>query len=204
MISEELNDLIIAALADGEVTEKERAVLRRRAEKEGMDVDEFDILLDSRIIQRKEMLARHQEWKANSQAFYSNDEDEEDEENGETKKKPLTPYQQLCERLQKIEDKHRGEKTKWYESISKGDQERIDCLRSFPIPKEREHLLEMIGAIFSQYKSYGSGADEQPFKKAYKAKFDECLAKVKAFYPDDTAFEEYTKKKGGLFGFFKK
>lgn len=197
MISEELNDLIIAALADGEVTEKERTVLRRRAEKEGMDVDEFDILLDARIANRKETIA----WCKDSDALSHSIDDDEDKEDEE---KPLTPYQQLCERLQKIEDKHRGEKTKWYESISKGDQERIDCLRSFPIPKEREHLLEMIGAVYSQYKSFSSAGDEQPFKKAYKAKFDECVAKVKAFYPDDPAFDEYTKKKGGVFGLFKK
>ncbi len=203
MISEDLNKLIRAALADGEVTEKERAVLRRRAEKEGLDVDEFDILLDERISQRKSTLAYEEDLKSRGVSMFSSRDEGEIEESDDDEKSK-TPYQQLCERLQQIEDEHRGEKTKWYESISKGDQERIDCLRSFPIPKDREHLLEMIGAIHSQYRSYGIDADDQPFKKAYKAKLDECIAKVKAFYPDDPAFEEYTKKKGGLFGFFKK
>ena len=50
MYSEELEALISAALADDCITEKERQVLIKRAEAEGVDRDEFELVLDSRII----------------------------------------------------------------------------------------------------------------------------------------------------------
>lgn len=45
----DLDKLIAAALADGEVTEKERAILIKKATSVGIDADEFELLLDSKI-----------------------------------------------------------------------------------------------------------------------------------------------------------
>lgn len=50
MYSEELEALISAALADGSITDKERSILIKRAVSEGVDPDEFELVLDSRII----------------------------------------------------------------------------------------------------------------------------------------------------------
>ena len=50
MYSEELEALISAAFIDGKITDKERAILIRRAVAEGIDPDEFELVLDSRII----------------------------------------------------------------------------------------------------------------------------------------------------------
>ena len=50
MYSEELEALISAALADECITEKERNVLIKRAEAEGIDREEFELVLDSRVI----------------------------------------------------------------------------------------------------------------------------------------------------------
>lgn len=49
MFSDELEMLIDAAIADGEITEKELAVLHKRAQTEGVDLDEFDMILNSRL-----------------------------------------------------------------------------------------------------------------------------------------------------------
>lgn len=48
-ISEHIEKLVAAALTDGFITEKERATIRRIAEREGMDPDEADMLLDARL-----------------------------------------------------------------------------------------------------------------------------------------------------------
>ena len=53
MYSEQLENLINAALADGELTEKEKQILFKRAEAEGIDLDEFEMILDSRIVALK-------------------------------------------------------------------------------------------------------------------------------------------------------
>lgn len=49
MYSKDLEQLIDAALADGIITDKERAVIKKRAEKEGIDLDEIDVYLDGRL-----------------------------------------------------------------------------------------------------------------------------------------------------------
>ena len=49
MYDEKLEQLIDAALADGELTEKEKQILFKRAESMGIDLDEFEMILDSRL-----------------------------------------------------------------------------------------------------------------------------------------------------------
>ena len=57
MYNEKIEDLIKAALADGQLTEKEKQILFRRAEAEGLDLDEFEMVLDARLVelQKEEM-----------------------------------------------------------------------------------------------------------------------------------------------------
>ncbi len=51
MYNEELENLISAALADGEVTDSEKNVLIKKAEAFGIDKDEFEMVLNSRIFE---------------------------------------------------------------------------------------------------------------------------------------------------------
>ncbi|MCH5318729.1 MAG: hypothetical protein J1E38_03345 [Paramuribaculum sp.] len=57
MYSEELEELIDAILEDGVITEKERAVLHRRALAEGEDPEELDIIIDARLAKMKKKSA---------------------------------------------------------------------------------------------------------------------------------------------------
>jgi hypothetical protein len=52
-MSSEIDNLINMALADGEVTEKERAIVLRKAEALGLDKDEVEMILDGRIALQK-------------------------------------------------------------------------------------------------------------------------------------------------------
>ena len=49
MLTPELEQLIEFALADGELTDKERAVLTRKAQEAGVDLDEFEMILDAKL-----------------------------------------------------------------------------------------------------------------------------------------------------------
>lgn len=49
MFSPDLNRLIEASLTDGVLTDQERAVIKKRALLEGIDPDEVDVLLDSKL-----------------------------------------------------------------------------------------------------------------------------------------------------------
>lgn len=56
MYNEELESLIEAAVTDGEVTAKERSVLLKKAESMGVNLDEFEMVLDSRLQKKQQEL----------------------------------------------------------------------------------------------------------------------------------------------------
>lgn len=58
MYNEKLEALISAALADGALTEKEKQVLFKNAEAMGIDLDEFEVVLDARLVEIKKKEAR--------------------------------------------------------------------------------------------------------------------------------------------------
>lgn len=51
MYSEQLEALVRSIIADGKITDKERAVLHKKAEAEGVDIDEIDIYVEGLITQ---------------------------------------------------------------------------------------------------------------------------------------------------------
>ena len=53
MYNEQLEKLIDYALADGELTEKEKQVLFKKAESMGVDLDEFEMVLDARLFEKQ-------------------------------------------------------------------------------------------------------------------------------------------------------
>lgn len=56
MYSEQIENLINHALADGELTDKERQILYKKAEEQGIDLDEFEMVLDARLFEKKQLL----------------------------------------------------------------------------------------------------------------------------------------------------
>ena len=53
MYNEQLEALISAALADGVLTEKKKQILFKRAGSMGIDLDEFEMVLDARLVELK-------------------------------------------------------------------------------------------------------------------------------------------------------
>ena len=51
MYNEQLESLIEMALVDGQITDKERSVLIKKAESFGIDLDEFEMVLDARLFE---------------------------------------------------------------------------------------------------------------------------------------------------------
>ena len=56
--SSRLNKLITAAVADGEISDLERQVLIRSAQEEGVAMDEFVMILEARLFERRQILAQ--------------------------------------------------------------------------------------------------------------------------------------------------
>ena len=57
MLTPELEQLIQYALADGVLTDKERAVLMKKAEAAGADLDEFEMILEAKLHEAKKAAA---------------------------------------------------------------------------------------------------------------------------------------------------
>lgn len=57
MLTPELEQLIQYALEDGVLTDKERSVLMRKAQEAGVDLDEFEMILDAKLHETKKNIA---------------------------------------------------------------------------------------------------------------------------------------------------
>ena len=53
MYNEQLEKLIEMALMDGELTEKEKQILFKKAETFGVDLDEFEMVLDAKVVEQQ-------------------------------------------------------------------------------------------------------------------------------------------------------
>ena len=62
MYSEQIEQLIKSVIADGVITEKERAVLHKRAAAEGIDEDEIDVYVDGLVAQMKPIVKQEQKF----------------------------------------------------------------------------------------------------------------------------------------------
>jgi hypothetical protein len=60
MYSEKLEKLIEHMLADGVLTEKEKQVLMKAAEAEGIDLDEFEVVLEARLYDKTQSQVKNQ------------------------------------------------------------------------------------------------------------------------------------------------
>lgn len=56
MYDEQIENLINLALADGELTEKEKQILFKKAEAAGIDLDEFEMVLTSKLFEKQQTM----------------------------------------------------------------------------------------------------------------------------------------------------
>jgi len=58
MYNEQLEKLIEMALMDGELTEKEKQILFKKAESFGVDLDEFEMVLEAKLFEKKQSTSK--------------------------------------------------------------------------------------------------------------------------------------------------
>ena len=72
MYSEKLEEVISAALADGNLTEQKRNIIMRRAEKDGEDVDEVMMVVESRLLNQNKKQSNQSQSKSESKEEVTN------------------------------------------------------------------------------------------------------------------------------------
>lgn len=183
MFSDELQMLIDAAVADGEITEKERALLHKRAIAEGVDTDELDMIIDARI------------QKQNPQAVSAPAPAETSE----------SALQKLLKTIKEIENAEYQGSEDMIED--KKNDDIIEAISNMYLPKDRDELLEL--AVFMKAYSekdtslMGSLDGYQiAIVKAYREKYKELREKMRMLFPNDEQIiavigeKEPVKKKG--------
>lgn len=183
MYSKELEELIEAALADGEITEKERAVLHKRAIAEGVDTDELDVVIDGRLAKMKKA---EKDWRRPvPPPFHNPPQQKKSDKWGEIRKCPNcgsvvepgamkcteceytfvgisgnSSVQKLSDLLIEAEKSHQtdGVIKSFFSEIGIGNSAtRTMCniIQNFPIPNTKEDLTEFI--LFLQPKATRTG-----------------------------------------------
>ena len=206
MYNEKLEELIDAALADGVLTEKEKQVLFKKAQEMGIDLDEFEMVLDSRLVKIK----KSEEEKAQSSAPKSN-------KLGDVKKCPAcgaivqsylgscpecgyafeniganSSTQELARKCEAITndlnkaligatEEAQGELMKQHPDTL------ANTIRTFSIPNTKADLFEFITysqSLMMDRSTFYTVAD------AYLVKYREAITKAKLLFHNDPTFQK--------------
>lgn len=211
MYNEKIEALIKAALADGVLTEKEKQVLFKNAQAQGVDLDEFEMVLDARLVELQ---------KAEKTAKSAPKSDKY----GDVRKCPvcgaLVPalasvcaecgYEmsgldanlssaKLAKKLEEIRESYNekynaedggtadSEDKKW--EIKKQSLVALSqAIKSFPIPIAKADMFEFVVTMQTQMISDSISRVEG---EAYMTKYKEAMIKIKALYANDPQFASF-------------
>lgn len=180
MFSPELNKLIEASITDGIITDKELEVIRRHALLEGVDPDEVEVFLQAKLQEKQQNATR---------AKAAN-----------VKKCPIcgaimSSLQTKCAQCgHEITNMQAGSAMMNLSKMLNAAKEdnKPTVIKSFPVPRGKEDLLEFIISMQSSWRNTDSMDDD--LKYAYKAKYDESIAKARIWFPGDPAFQPLFKQ----------
>lgn len=216
MLSKELEEIVEAALADGVLTDKERAVLHKRAQAEGVDPDELDIVLDGRLAKMK---------RSEDSLRPAPPQNLANQKLGNIVKCPNCGAQvkggsAVCtecgyafsnvsanssaEKLQaKLDEFNRRQEQRadsrgYLRSLFDSDtirKHKMEIISTFPVPNTREDLLEFLTMLQAGADATGSHdggtSDSEDMSYAYWLLYTNCINKAKLSFPNDNDFQYY-------------
>ncbi len=195
----EIEKLIDLALADGQVTEKERNVILKKASELGVDADEVEMVLDGKLHQLEANKPKEKEKVGNIKtcpacgasvkAFQINCNDCGHEF---TNTLSLTSKQKLFSEFEKVEIEERSRSLNFTEKL---DAERVydrkinarkaSIVSTFPLPYNKEDLLDFFNLAIHESKKFGSVHDDGVLRQAWKSKANELKSKITLELGDD-------------------
>ncbi|MBR5332640.1 MAG: hypothetical protein IKV32_05025 [Muribaculaceae bacterium] len=217
MYSDRIEKLISAALISGNLTEKSKQILFRNAQEEGIDLDEFEMVLNARIYEMQEK---------NTQSTNQNSAHKSNKL-GEIRKCPACgaiiveglavcqecgyafnnigtgkTIERLFDELQAIGKKEKTIKGVFMNLLSGGvdtTAKKMALISTFPIPNEKSELLDTLSSIQSLSNSKGAKdgileGDFMPVEDlsyAYWKMYCNCINKAKISFANDIAFKPY-------------
>lgn len=184
MYNEQLEQLIDAALADGVLTEKEKQILFKKAQSMGVDLDEFEMVLDARLVKLQKAEAE----KSASSAPKSN-------KLGDVKKCPacgamVQSYQGVCPECgYAFEGVDANSAVKELSSLlqKESDPKKMEGIIDFyPIPMDKASLLSFVTWLRPQ-----SVDIKNPLYNSFFKKYSECINKIKVSFANDNDLKHF-------------
>lgn len=207
MYSKELEELIDAALADGVLTEKEKQILFKKAKAQGIDLDEFEMVLNARLLKVQQPQSAHlaKEKKGNiitcpncgthvsALAGVCPECGHEFTNIG-----AISSAQLLANKINEISeavDKN-GKIIDWHKERTKNTKI-AQYISNFPIPNAKADLFEFSATMKSKMQDIVSNSYSDEDKEAgaqlmtsYLVKYKECIIKIRALFPEDAYFAQ--------------
>ena len=184
MYNEQIEGLISAALADGVLTEKEKQILFKKAQSKGIDLDEFEMVLDARLVELQKAEKEKAEKSAPKSTKY-----------GDVRKCPVCGA--LVPALAGVcpecgyefsgvgANSSAKELSKLLIATSDINKQKT-IIESFPIPMSKIDLAEFITSL--KVKSID---DNDPLSESYWKKYAECIEKVRIAFSNDKQLAPY-------------
>ena len=219
MYDEKIEALISAALADGVLTEKEKQVLFKRAQAEGIDLDEFEMVLDARLVE----LQKAEEAKAKEEKDKSAPKSTK---YGDVRKCPVCgamvpalagacpecgyefsgvdanlSSQILSDKLITIERECEAEKKREHkkdEPILFPEKVAFNIKWQKTLHQRKRTLIETFpipntkSDLFEFITSLLPKINDRNLGNAYRAKVEECILKANSLFPNESIFEKLT------------
>lgn len=213
MYSKELESIIEAALADGTLTDRERAVLHKRAMAEGVDIDELDIIIEGKLAKMK----KEEDWLKPDLSVQKDVEKMGNIVKCPNCGAPVIPGKTKCEEcghifvnvganksseklaelLRKVDENKKN--TRRNDNNREVEYEKASIINTFPIPNTKVDLMDFMSMLIPLSSGRRSDGNEEITGKAYYNKLKECVNKVNVTFPNDPDFnylmKEYEKEK---------
>jgi hypothetical protein len=181
----EIEKLIDLAIADGQITEKERKVILKKANELGVDTDEIEMILDGKLHQLeaskpklKEKIGNIKTCPACGSSVKSMDIVCSDCGHEFQNKKANKSITDLIAKLEKEDNKH-------YDFDLDRSEKKAKIITQFPIPQTKEDILEFLSYTFPFLENTNLDRDE---KSAWKTKARQALMKGKIASSNDALY----------------
>ena len=184
MYNEQIESLIHAALADGVLTEKEKQILFKKAQSMGIDLDEFEMVLDARLVE----VQKAEKEKVAQSAPKSN-------KYGDVKKCPacgaiVQAYRAKCQEcgyeFSNVDANLSSQRLAQEVLNAKSTEQKSQIITLFPIPNTKSDLLEFLTSLQPKMRDIND-----PLASAYFKKYQECISKAKVSFSDDEIIKPF-------------
>lgn len=197
----DLENLINIALADGELTEKKREIIIRKADALGEDKDEVEMILEGKLAQLKKQSKPTQEMAGNTircpqckAAIPSFTTKCEFCGHEFRNLKATSSVQDFYEKLNAIESSRVGARN---EENTKLANQKAQIISSFPVPNSKEDIFEFLSMSVSILKNLPKGGEDNLKRAngdkiiydAWLSKSNQMMTKAKMSFPNDAQIQ---------------